>query len=100
MKRYKVRADDYGLARLVQCYANFLGGTLSIGVGSIDTLDCDNGDNGLYIIRDWVIIERQLIEPENEHIDPEYEEEVFRAMCSVNDKVFGYDCENRLTQGV
>ena len=55
-KKLKVRTPNgdapYALARLVQIIGNFFGGTLSVGVGTLDNLDCDNGDNGLFIV-DW-----------------------------------------------
>ncbi len=50
---YEVRDDSdpsYQLARFVQIVANFIGGTLSIGVDILDRLDCGNGDNGLYVV--------------------------------------------------
>lgn len=40
---------DYLVARFVQIVGNFIGGTTSLGVGSLGELDCDNGDNGLFI---------------------------------------------------
>lgn len=54
--------DNYGIARFVQTIANFFGADgLSIGVGKLDDLDCDNGDNGMYICKGWKIIERQYV---------------------------------------
>lgn len=48
---YKVRNDgDYELARFIQIIGNYFGGGLSLGVGTLDSLDCDNGDNGLFIV--------------------------------------------------
>jgi hypothetical protein len=38
--------DSYGIARLVQIIGNFFGGSLSIGLGNLESLDCDNFDNG------------------------------------------------------
>lgn len=53
-------SDCYGMARLTQIISNFFTGDLSIGVDTIDRLDCDNWDNGLYIIDDdWHICERK-----------------------------------------
>lgn len=49
--KLKVRDSSdpqYELARVVQIIANYFGGTNSIGVGALKTLDCDNGDNGTY----------------------------------------------------
>ncbi len=51
--------DCYGWARLCQVIGNFFGGTTSIGIDTLDKLDCDNGDNGLYIIKNWEIIGRE-----------------------------------------
>lgn len=48
-KQLGVRGD-YGLARLTQIIGNYFGGTLSLDIGPLSQLDCDNGDNGLYII--------------------------------------------------
>ena len=49
--------DNYGWARLTQVIANFMGGDgLSVGIDTVDHLDCDNGDNGTYIIKGWKIV--------------------------------------------
>lgn len=53
--------DDYGWARLIQIIANYFGGDLSIGVNTLDRLDCDNGDNGTYIIENWEIVGRKYV---------------------------------------
>ena len=52
--------DSYGWARLCQVIGNFFGGTTSIGIDLLDNLDCDNGDNGMYIIKNWEIIGREF----------------------------------------
>lgn len=36
------------MARFVQIVANFFGGTCSVGVGRLEDLDCNNGDNGVF----------------------------------------------------
>lgn len=41
---------QYGPARLVQIIGNFLGGALSLGLGPLCELDCDNGDNGTFVV--------------------------------------------------
>ena len=46
----RIGDDGYEFARVVQIIANFFGGTTSIGVGKLKTLDCDNGNNGLFIV--------------------------------------------------
>ena len=49
--------DNYGWARLTQVIANFMGGDgLSVGVDTLNHLDCDNWDNGTYIIEGWKIV--------------------------------------------
>jgi len=62
--------DNYGWARLAQVIANYFGGTTSIGIDIAKKLDCDNGDNGVYIIQDWQIVDR-LFAPKREQ--KEYE---------------------------
>lgn len=51
--------DNYGWARLCQVIGNFFGGATSIGIDTIDHLDCDNWDNGVYIIEGWNIVGRE-----------------------------------------
>lgn len=51
--------DDYGWARLCQVIGNFFGGECSIGINRCNLLDCDNGDNGTYIIKGWNIVGRK-----------------------------------------
>jgi hypothetical protein len=49
--QFGVRDDTdqpYQLARFIQIIANYFGGTTSIGVGLLEDLDCDNGNNGVY----------------------------------------------------
>ena len=45
-----------------QVIGNYFGGGLSIGIGPCCTLDCDNLDNGTYIIADWEIVGRAYFE--------------------------------------
>ena len=60
MKGYREpEFDNYGWARLVQVTANFFGGSLDVGIDTIDNLDCRNGDNGVYIIQGWKIVDRK-----------------------------------------
>jgi len=51
--------DSYGWARLCQVVGNYFGGSTSIGVDVCHRLDCNNHDNGVYIVRDWEIVDRQ-----------------------------------------
>ena len=50
--------DDYGWARICQVMGNFFGGSTSLGIG-IYTNDrqMDPGDNGIYIIEGWHIVD-------------------------------------------
>lgn len=52
--------DCYGYARLVQVIANYFGaGGLSVGVEKCCRLDCENWDNGVYVIKNWEIVDRK-----------------------------------------
>ena len=62
-KHFGVRLHDetYATARLAQIIGNFFGGTLSVGVGILKCLDCENYDNGTYKVwfdYDTVVIEQ------------------------------------------
>lgn len=51
--------DNYGWARLCQVLGNFFGADgLSVGVDKCKNLDCDNYDNGVYLIDGWKIVGR------------------------------------------
>lgn len=52
--------DCYGWARLCQVIGNFFGGEGSVGIDTVDRLDCDNYDNGVYIIEGWKIVGREF----------------------------------------
>ena len=58
--------DNYGWARLCQVIGNFFGGGMSLGVDTCDHLDCDNYDNGVYIIRGWQIVGRKYFSGEEQ----------------------------------
>ena len=52
-------SDSYGWARLCQVLGNFFGGTLGVGIGPYTTdRRMDPGDNGIYVIDGWRIVER------------------------------------------
>lgn len=59
--------DCYGWARLCQVIGNFFGGELSIGIDKYDRLDKDNGDNGVYVIENWNIVDRLFISWPEQH---------------------------------
>ena len=53
--------DDYGWARLAQVIGNFMGADgCSVGVDDVKSLDMDNGDNGVYLMKDWKIVGRRF----------------------------------------
>jgi hypothetical protein len=95
-KRYDLRGGSYGAARLCQIIGNFFGGSLSLGVDRIDFLDCDNYDNGMFIVNEhWEIIKREYV-PDHvrlEKFDKTYYLGVFDECCKKNDAVFGYEVE-------
>lgn len=63
MKNYRPpEVDCYGWARLCQVIGNFFGGFCSVGIDTINYLDCDNYDNGVYIIEDWQIVDRKELD--------------------------------------
>lgn len=53
--------DNYGWARLCQVIGNFFGGGYSLGIEKCSNLDCDNGDNGVYVIDGWRIVDRKFM---------------------------------------
>ena len=71
LKGYRApESDCYGWARLCQVIGNFFGGSLSIGIDQYDRLDKDNGDNGVYVIENWKIVDRLFIDwPEQNEYD-------------------------------
>lgn len=55
--------DNYGWASLVTVISNFFGNTgSSIGVDTVEHLDCDNRDNGVYVIENWEIVGRKFFD--------------------------------------
>jgi hypothetical protein len=51
--------DNYGWLRLAQVIGNFFEGGLSAGIDVCRKLDCDNYDNGVFLIDGWRIVGRQ-----------------------------------------
>ena len=53
--------NTYGMARLCGLICEFFGlkSSISVGIGQLKELDCDNGDNGVYVIGPgWTIKSR------------------------------------------
>ena len=89
-KLYEVRCDSsYGIARLSQIMGNYFGGTLSLGVGTYKQLDTDNFDNGVYVVEDWEIVDREF-NPGQEQQEYDFNEMV-AEIRSKNDQIFGYE---------
>lgn len=57
---------SYAYARLTQVIANYFGGDLSVGIDLCENLDCDNWDNGTYIIDGWEIVGRKYFKGEEQ----------------------------------
>lgn len=64
LRGFRSPTDDsvYAWARFCQVVGNWFGGSLSLGVGRVDRLDCDNWDNGVYIVDGWDIVDRKYFE--------------------------------------
>ena len=91
-KLYGVRCQadpSYAIARLSQIMGNYIGGTLSLGVGTYKQLDTNNFDNGVYVVQDWEIVDREF-EPPYEQQEYDFNEMV-AEIRSKNDHVFGYE---------
>ena len=51
--------DSYGWARMCQVMGNFFGGSTAIGIDEYTTdIKMDPGDNGIYVIKGWKIVDR------------------------------------------
>lgn len=68
LKGYRSPSDDcYGWARLCQVIGNFFGGNTSIGIDTLWHLDCNNFDNGVYIIDGWEIVDRRYFDGQEQN---------------------------------
>jgi hypothetical protein len=70
---YRAPGSDacYGMAQLVRAIGTFFGDGLSLGIGTCGSLDCQNGDNGVYLIGgNWEIVGR-MHHSGREQISPE-----------------------------
>jgi len=72
--------DNYGWARLCQVIGNYFGGIHSIGIDTCNNLDCDNYDNGVYIIEGWKIVGRMY-----EHYIEQMEYDPLEMLTEIND---------------
>ena len=74
--------DNDGWARLCQVIGNFLGGTGSLGIDTVNHLDCNNWDNGVYLIEGWEIVGRMYFDGEEQDYY-----ELIKMLRSINDKM-------------
>ncbi|NBI33358.1 hypothetical protein [Enterorhabdus sp. P55] len=59
--------DSYGWARMCQVLGNYFGGSMSLGIDVYTTDEAmDPGDNGIYVIEGWRIVERLRTEYDSE----------------------------------
>jgi hypothetical protein len=86
-KEYGLRGDNYGIARLAQIAGNYLGGTLGIGVSTIDRIHRDNFDNGTYVIDSQFNIVERLFTRGPEQQNHDYDE-MKQDIKNANDKFF------------
>ena len=109
--------DCYGWARLCQVIGNFFGGGLSLGIDCAKNLDCQNYDNGTYVIEGWEIVDRLYLKhgeypagysvndmlkeidkrmPERERLGEGFfdAEEVSAEELQVGDTVFVFDSDS------
>lgn len=94
LKGYRDPSDDnYGWARLCQCIGNFFGEECDVGIDTLDHLDCDNWDNGMYIIKNWEIIGKEY-----SHSDETVDMKAVRKMVEYINS--NYAESDRIPQGV
>ena len=81
LKGYRAPSEDnYGWARLCQVIGNFFGGTGSLGIDTVNHLDCNNFDNGVYLIEGWEIVGRMYFDGEEQDYY-----ELIKMLRSIND---------------
>ena len=69
---YRKPEDDcYGWAYLCKVIGNYFNDGLSLGIDLASHLDCNNGDNGTYLMEDWEVVGK-LYTLEDDDIDKEY----------------------------
>ncbi|MGH2611818.1 MAG: hypothetical protein ACRDFB_02070 [Rhabdochlamydiaceae bacterium] len=79
---------SYFYARMTQIIANFFGGNMSVGVNSLDSLDCDNCDNGMYIIgADFKIVKQKYTSGKDKK-DKKHEDAVYNMALKANYALF------------
>lgn len=95
---YAQTTDNYGWARLCQVIGNFFGGESSVGIDTISNLDCDNFDNGTYIIDGWNIVGREYFYGEEQDIYDLYEMLCEIDQCQPQSEQIGADKIKRMLE--
>jgi len=72
--------DNYGWAYLATTIGNYFGDGLSLAVDKVENLDCNNFDNGVYIIKNWEIVDREFKENGEQH-----EYDLIEMLKDIND---------------
>ena len=70
---------------MCQVIGNFFGGTTSIGIDTVNKLDCDNWDNGVYIIDGWKIVDRKYFKG-NEQMEYDMDEMLLEIDAAMPEK--------------
>lgn len=80
----------YFYARFVQVIGNFFGGTTIVGIDSMDRLDTDNGDNGVFVIdKAFNILRREHVPyPETDQYDTKRSELIYSEVMAANKEIF------------
>lgn len=91
------RTDCYQWPRLAQVIGNFFHGGLSIGIDTVNHLDCDNWDNGVYIIDGWEIVGREYFSGEEQ-----WEYNLEEMVLSINEEQPAADqlTEQEIKEGI
>lgn len=81
---------SYFYARFVQIIGNFFGGTTSVGIDSMDRLDTDNGDNGVFVIdKEFNIVRREHVpKSEDDRYDTKRSDLIYSEVMAANKKIF------------
>ena len=85
---FRCPTDDfsYGVARFVQLVANYFGGLTdtSVGVNTLEHLDCDNYDNGVFVVgEDWEIVGREFMRLDDEPLDEKKVDEFVKYLVEI-----------------
>lgn len=82
---------EYAAARFAQMLGNFSRGETGLGVGCVDRLDTDNGDNGTYVLgKGWRIVQR-LHECGEKGVDKAEHDMVLAEVLRINKPLFVED---------